>query len=409
MSEDEGRLLVFPKAADAIELRHLRAFVAVAEELNFSRAAAALYVSQPALSRQIRALEQLVGCELLRRSTHRVELTIAGEALLDRARRLLREVDEAVTSVQALSGELAERAARLWAPIESLWGPKSDLERARAAYEELLASFSPPDGVAVRSANANGVPGLIVAPPGEDTVSVLHLHGGGYVMGSAFGYKALAGALASDAGTGVLVAEYRLAPEHPYPAAVDDLLSAYTWLISRTPAERVTLVGDSCGGGLVMQLLLRLREERLPLPGGAVLLCPWSDLRVALTEPDAEADPASEQRLAQARGAATAYLGEHPADDPSVNPLGADLAGFPPLLIQAGTADPLVDDAQKLHDHARACGVDSRLDLYPVETHVFHIFWAFLPEAVDAIRLAGDFIRETRDADERRAVGSARE
>ena len=409
MSEDEGRLLVFPKAADAIELRHLRAFVAVAEELNFGRAAAALYVSQPALSRQIRALEQLVGCELLRRSTHRVELTLAGEALLDRARRLLSDVDEAVTSVQAVGGELAERAARLWAPIESVWGPGGDLERARAAYEELLASFSPPDGVAVRSANTGGVPGLLVAPSGEHDVSVLHLHGGGYVLGSAFGYKALAGALASDAGAGVLVVEYRLAPEHPYPAAVDDAVSAYRWLISRTPAELVTLTGDSCGGGLVMQLLLRLREEGLPLPGGAALLCPWTDLRVASAEPEPEADPAAEQRLAQARAAATAYLGDYPADDPLVNPLGVDLTGFPPLLIQAGTADPLVEDAQALHDHARACGVESHLDLYPVETHVFHIFWAFLPEAVDAVRLVADFIRETRDADERRAVGSARE
>src|ERR671928_1435939 len=107
MSEDEGRLLVFPRAADAIELRHLRAFVAVAEELNFSRAAARLYVSQPALSRQIRALERLLGCELLRRSTHRVELTVAGSALLDRSRRLLADLDEAIASTQSVGGELA--------------------------------------------------------------------------------------------------------------------------------------------------------------------------------------------------------------------------------------------------------------------------------------------------------------
>src|SRR6266576_841829 len=104
-----SELLVFPKAADAIELRHLRAFVAVAEELNFGRAAAALYVSQPALSRQIRSLEQLMGCELLRRSTHRVELTIAGEALLDRARKLLEDVDEAVSATLSIGGELAGR------------------------------------------------------------------------------------------------------------------------------------------------------------------------------------------------------------------------------------------------------------------------------------------------------------
>src|ERR671926_771886 len=103
--EDSARVLAFPRAADAIELRHLRAFVAVAEELNFGRAAAALYVSQPALSRQIRALEELVACELLRRSTHRVELTLAGDALLDRARKLLGDLDEAVAATQSVGGE----------------------------------------------------------------------------------------------------------------------------------------------------------------------------------------------------------------------------------------------------------------------------------------------------------------
>jgi monoterpene epsilon-lactone hydrolase len=393
MTEDGGRLLVFPRAPDAIELRHLRAFVAVAEELNFGRAAAQLYVSQPALSRQIRALEQLVGCELLRRSTHRVELTLAGDALLERARRVLRDVDEAVTAVQAVGGELAERAARLWAPIADVWGPNGDLQRARAAYEELLASFSPPEGVRVRSANADGVPALVVTPAGDAAVTVMHLHGGGYVLGSAFGYQALAGALANTAGAGVLVPEYRLAPEHPYPAAADDALRAYRWLIARTPAAQVTLTGDSAGCGLVMSLLLRLKQEGLPLPGGAVLLCPWLDLTGASMERQTNREPAAVQWLAQARGNAAAYLGDHPLDDPLVSPLTADLAGLPPLLIQGGTADLVIEDAHGLQDRARAHGVDSRLELYPVETHVFHIFWAFLPEAADALAQAGEFIR----------------
>jgi epsilon-lactone hydrolase len=391
MSEDDGGQLLFPKAADAIELRHLRAFVAVAEELNFGRAAAALYVSQPALSRQIRSLEQLVGCELLRRSTHRVELTLAGEALLDRARKLLRDVDEAVTSVQAVGGELAERAARLWAPIEEVWGPRGDLERARAAYEELLTSFSPPEGVTVRSANAAGVPALVLTPPEVSGASILYLHGGGYVMGSAFGYKALAGALASYSRSEAVVVEYRLAPEHPYPAAVDDALTAYNWLISRVPADQVTVMGDSCGGGLAMALLLRLRDEGLPLPGGAALLSPWVDLVVEAPGPEAE--PASAALFEHARGCASAYLGAHAPDDLSHNAMYADLSGLPPLLIQAGTADPIVQDANRLHDRAQAAGVESSLELFPVETHVFHLFWDFLPEAVEGLRQAAEFVR----------------
>jgi acetyl esterase/lipase len=387
---DDGELLIFPKAGDAIELRHLRAFVAVAEELNFGRAAAALYVSQPALSRQIRSLEQLMGCELLRRSTHRVELTLAGEALLDRARKLLRDVDEAVTSVQAVGGELAGRAARLWAPIEEVWGPRGDLERARAAYEEMCTSFLPPEGVTVRSANAGGVPALVLTPPDVNETSVLYLHGGGYVMGSAFGYQALGGAVASYSRSETVVVEYRLAPEHPYPAAVDDALTAYTWLISRTPAERVTVMGDSCGGGLAMALILRLRDEGLPLPGGAALLCPVVDLAAELPDPDG--DPAAFALMEHARNCTHAYLGAHPADDPAHNAMHADLGGLPPLLIQAGTADPLVTDANALHDRAQAAGIASQLELYPVETHVFHLFWDFLPEAVEALRQAADFV-----------------
>ena len=120
MADDPGRVLAFPRAPDAIELRHLRSFVAVAEELNFGRAAEQLYLSQPALSRHIRALEQLLGCELLRRSTHRVELTLAGESLLDRARKVLSDVDEAVSITQSVGNELESRGARMWQNIADL-------------------------------------------------------------------------------------------------------------------------------------------------------------------------------------------------------------------------------------------------------------------------------------------------
>ena len=126
-------MLAFPQAPEAIELRHLRAFVAVAEDLSFSRAADRLHISQSALSRQVRALEQFLGCELLRRSTHEVELTIAGEALLDRARRLLSDVDEAVSATQSLGGELASRLTQLWAPLLEIASGDADLEERRAA------------------------------------------------------------------------------------------------------------------------------------------------------------------------------------------------------------------------------------------------------------------------------------
>ena len=157
--EDEN-VVALPQAPEAIELRHLRAFVAVAEELNFGRAAERLYITQPALSRQIRTLEQLLGCTLLRRSTHRVELTVAGEALLDRVRPILREVDAAVSTVQSVGGEHVERVARLWEPVARAVATDADLQEQRTAYERMLATFEAPAEVAVTPMNANGVPSL---------------------------------------------------------------------------------------------------------------------------------------------------------------------------------------------------------------------------------------------------------
>ena len=400
--DDRGRLLAFPQAPDAIELRHLRAFVAVAEELNFGRAAERLYLSQPALSRQIRALERLVGCELLRRTTHRVELTIAGEALLDRARRLLRDLDDAVATTQSVGGELAGRLAQLWQPLVELTSTDADIQQTRAAYEALHAEFSPPDGIAVRPANAGGVPSLLLGA-GEEEPTLLYLHGGGFVLGSAFGYRPLAGALALAAGTGALVPEYRLAPEHPFPAALDDALRAYGWMLERgVPPEHVTLAGDSAGAGLVLSLLLTLKERGLPLPGAAVMLCPAVDLTFGLLVPPPD-DAQAETALAFGRLAVAAYLGDHPIDDPVVSPLRADLSGLPPMLIQAATGDLQRPDAQALADRAGSHGVDVRLELYPVDTHVFHFFWSFLPEAADALESAGRFAAGIRSGEPVRA------
>jgi epsilon-lactone hydrolase len=385
--DDDKNVVAFPQAPEAIELRHLRAFLAVAEELNFGRAAERLYITQPALSRQIRALEQLLGCELLRRSTHRVELTLAGEALLDRVRPVLREVDATVSAVQSLGGELVGRVARFWEPLVQAVAADADLEEQRTAYEKMLANFSVPPEVTVRPVTANGVPSLLVAQRPDDPPTLLHLHGGGYLVGSAFGYRPLAGALALAADTGVLVPDYRLAPEHPFPAALEDAVAAYRWMLDRgiDPAE-VTICGDSSGGGLTVSVLLTLQQRGLPRPGGAVLMCPFVDLALNLHEDEAT------------RRFVAAYLAGHSADDPVVSPLRADLTALPPLLIQAATGDARLVDANALTDHARSQGVDARLELYSVDAHVFHLFWSFLPEAGEALQAAGRFAREVTSA-----------
>src|SRR5487761_525646 len=389
MVDGEHRVLKLPQAPEAIELRHLRAFVAVAEELSFSRAAQRLFITQPALSRQIRGLERLVGCDLLRRSTHRVELTLAGEALLDRARSLLRDLDEAVTVTRSVGGELMARIARHWEGFAEV--SAVDLEELRTAFEALHGQFEPPPGIRAQPVNAAGIPGLLLTPQSDENATVLFLHGGGHIGGSAFGYRPLAAALADAAGAAVVIPDYRLAPEFPFPAAVEDAVRAYRWILDRgTPATRVTVAGDSSGGGLVMSLLLRLRQQGLPMPAGAMLFCPWVDLELR----NEKSHELNKFRAAAAR----LYLGQHRADDPLVSPLTADLTGLPPLLVQAATGDPLLEEARELVDHAADCGVEAHFELFPVDTHDFHIFWSFLPEAAQAIRQAGRFARDAASA-----------
>lgn len=365
--------------------------MAVAEELNFGRAAERLYISQPALSRQIRGLEQLVGCELLRRSTHNVELTLAGEALLDRSRQLLRDVDEAVASALAVGGELIGRVARSLEPLRGMLAKDGDLVETRATFETLMAEFSPPVGTVTRPVTAGGVPSLVVTPGAGYEPTVLCLHGGGYVIGSAFGYQPHAGALAAASQTGVLVPDYRLAPEHPFPAALEDAQHAYLWLRDHAPdPSRIVVAGDSSGAGLLLSLLLTLKRDGLPLPAAAVILCPWLDL--ALRTPSPSDAPLSTDE--DVRRCVEAYLAGHPADDPIVDPLRADLSSLPPMLIQAATGDARLVDAKALAARAEDHGVETRLELFPVQAHAFQYFWSFLPEAADAMEAAGAFIQE---------------
>ena len=398
MADDPGRVLAFPRAPEAIELRHLRSFVAVAQELNFGRAAEQLYLSQPALSRHIRALEQLLGCQLLRRSTHRVELTLAGESLLDRARKVLSDVDEAVSLTQSVGDELESRGNRMWQNLVELSEEGAEVDKLREAYEALHAEFAPPPEVTVRAVSARGVSSLVVTPPDAGPLWLVHMHGGGYMLGSAFGYRHLAGALALAVGATALVPDYRLAPEHSYPAAVEDVVNAYRWLLDRgVEPGQIVLTGDSAGGGLALSVMLTLARDGMPQPAGAALLCPGVDF--AGIHAERRSDEPQPVLPVHVRRFVDAYLAGHPADDPIVSPLGADLSGLPPLLIQAATGDPYCPEAKLLAVHAREHGVDTQLELYPVATHVFHTFWSFLPEATEALASAARFVHEVCSGD----------
>jgi epsilon-lactone hydrolase len=381
-------------APETVELRHLRSFVAVADELNFSRAAQRLFLSQPALSRQIRSLERLIGCELFRRSTQRIELTLAGEALLARARTLLADADEAIAEARAVGGELTARMTSIWQPWVEATTNIADLDRIRATTEELHGRFAPPANVAVTAAVAGGVPALRLAAPDAAEAAILFLHGGGYVAGSAFGYRHLAGAVAAAAGMPVLAIDYRLAPEHPYPSAVEDALNAYGWLLdSGLSPGRIAFAADSSAGGLAMSTLLTLRHRGLAPPAAAALMCPWVDLSGRTHRPPQDSPMVFLPEMAKVL--ADAYLDGHPIDDPFVNPLAADLTGLPPLLIHAASGDSVFHEATLLARHAETFGVPVTTSIFPVPTHDFHLFWTFLPEAATAIDQIGAFLRDT--------------
>jgi acetyl esterase/lipase len=220
-------------------------------------------------------------------------------------------------------------------------------------------------------------------------------------LGSAFGYQGLAGAIAAATGSATLVPDYRLAPEHPFPAAVEDAQRAYLWMLAQDiEPHRITLAGDSAGGGLVLALLIWLKRQELPMPGRAVLLCPAVDLTGGLLAGAVAAGGNTDEHpREQIMGWTESYLdGRRPEDEPMLSPLTADLSRLPPLLIQAGTGDLAVDESQQLAARATEHGVDARLELYPVSTHVFHLFWSFLPEAVDAFENVARFVRDTSGA-----------
>ena len=276
---------------------------------------------------------------------------------------------------------------------------ETSIEAIRDAFESFLAQMPMPPEVAVRPVTAGGVPALALG----DDPAILYLHGGGNLLGSAYGYRPLVGALVDAASTGALVPDYRLAPEHPFPAAVDDALAAYRWLAARRGnPPGVVLAADSSGAGLALAVLLTLKDTGEPMPAGAALLCPSIDPSGALLT--ARKTP---QLMDEMGHTAAAYLGGHPIDDPLVSPLRADLSGLPPLLVQCATGDAMAPQGKALAEHAREHGVHTRLELYPSDAHVFHVFWSFLPEAADALTQAGRFVRDLLCSDRARATQSS--
>lgn len=245
--------------------------------------------------------------------------------------------------------------------------------------------------------DAGGVPAeWVTAPESRDDRAIVYLHGGAYVLGSIETHRGLVTRLARAAGARVLSVDYRLAPEHPHPAAVDDALAAWRYVRAGGIApEAGGFAGDSAGGGLTAAALVAARDAGDPLPAAAACMSPWLDL--TLTSPSitakAEEDPMVElERMLVP--AAAAYLAGADARTPTASPLFADLAGLPPLLVQVGTAEILLDDSLGFAERARAAGVELELEVAEDHPHVWQAFADVLPEGAEAIERIGAFFRK---------------
>ena len=273
--------------------------------------------------------------------------------------------------------------------------PELDHVTMRANMESMTQLMQLAPDIVTEPVKVAGVPAEWVSAPDvdEDRV-VLYLHGGAYVIGSVNTHRDLAGRISRAAGARVLNVDYRLAPEHPHPAAVDDATAAYRWLLDDDHASGdLAIAGDSAGGGLTIATLVALRDSGQPLPAAAVCLSPWVDLEGIGDSMNAcaELDPmVQKEHLVRM---AKLYLGTNDPRTPLAAPLYADLSGLPPLYIQVGTAETLLDDATRIAERARKADVDVTLEVWDDMIHVFQAFAAMLPEGQQAIDKIGEYLR----------------
>jgi epsilon-lactone hydrolase len=277
---------------------------------------------------------------------------------------------------------------------QSAFPPDSDVKEQRRQLRELLSAQPLPPEITVTRAELGGVPAAEITVDGIDPRHVvLYFHGGVYVMGDAFLAADLASQVSRRTRAKAISVDYRLAPEHPYPAAVDDALAAYQALLdSGTAPCDIVLAGESAGGGLAIATLVSARDHGLPLPAAAFVMSPYADLTLAGTtmETKRQADPLLSRENLQAR--VTDYTAGHDAALGLISPIFADLSGLPPLVIQAGSHEVLLDDAVRLAQQAATADVQVTLDITPGVPHVFQAYHPILDEAAAALDRAGQLL-----------------
>lgn len=273
--------------------------------------------------------------------------------------------------------------------------PGTPVAQQRTSFESVVAAMPLPGSVNVSDVHLGEVAAERVASDAVNSQTILYLHGGGYVLGSSASGRPLAAQLAEATSAVVYSLDYRLAPEHPCPAAIDDSTAAYEWLLDQgIPPHQIAFVGDSAGGGLTMATLVKLRNHGLPMPAGAVCISPWVDLTLTASSLSSNADSDPQVSLQGLQEMAVHYLNGLNAASPVASPLFADLAGLPPILIQVGGAEALLDDAGAMDAALRAAGVDSTLEIWDGMIHVWHFFAPRLQEASLAVAGIANWLQQ---------------
>lgn len=285
-------------------------------------------------------------------------------------------------------------AALAFAPLLAGEPLERPLEEVREGYNRELARNLPPEGVRIEAVDMGGVPGARVSPPEiRDGRRMLYIHGGGYVSGGSAGYHGIAGRFAVALGAEVYLPDYRLAPDHPFPAPLDDVETAYRWLVDQTgDAKRVVLAGDSAGGAMVISVMVRARDAGVALPAAGVAISPWADLQMtsaSYTTRDG-VDPlcTREFLVLMARLA----LGETRPNDPEASPVFADLRALSPVLVQVGEREVMLSDAFRLAERLGDARVETSLEVWPDMFHVWPMFAGVLPDGRRALESGSAFL-----------------
>ncbi|MCB2050001.1 MAG: alpha/beta hydrolase [Novosphingobium sp.] len=274
--------------------------------------------------------------------------------------------------------------------------PNYTFDDMRRIFEDWLGQFEIPEKTRLNEVTCNGVPCIWADTPDADQSKIIiHYHSGGYILGSAHGYRSFGGFLSAATGAKVLLVDYRLAPENPCPAGVDDGIAAYRWVLEQGfDPSQVVLCGDSGGGGLVLAALQKLRDAGAPMPACGVAISPLADFAFSgeSYKENAPRDPLVNADFLNALG--QTYCGEFAPTNPAVSPLYGEWSGLPPLMILAGEIEMMRDDGKQCAEAARAAGVDATYVQGEGMAHIWPLYADRLPEARDALATIGTFVRK---------------